>query len=102
MKVFHKLADIPPDFGPTIVTVGNFDGVHRAHRAVLEEIVRRAQAAHARSVVVTFEPDPGEAAPARDHRRRRGFPAPLHARPLADDAPPVRPRYSQAAPARAR
>jgi len=58
MLIFHKLADIPCDFGPTIVTVGNFDGVHRAHRAVLEEIVRRAQATHARSVVVTFEPHP--------------------------------------------
>jgi riboflavin kinase/FMN adenylyltransferase len=58
MKVFHKLADIPSDFGPTIVTVGNFDGVHRAHRLVLDEIVRRAKAAGGHSVVVTFEPHP--------------------------------------------
>jgi len=58
MKVFHKLADIPTDFGPTFVSVGNFDGVHRAHRAVLEEIVRRAKDAKGYSVVVTFEPHP--------------------------------------------
>ncbi|MGA9356275.1 MAG: bifunctional riboflavin kinase/FAD synthetase [Terriglobales bacterium] len=58
MKVFHQLADIPPDFGPSIVSVGNFDGVHRAHRAVIDEIVRRARAASASSVVVTFEPHP--------------------------------------------
>jgi riboflavin kinase/FMN adenylyltransferase len=58
MQVFHKLDDIPHDFGPSIASVGNFDGVHRAHRAVVDEIVRRAQAADARSVVVTFEPHP--------------------------------------------
>ncbi|MFZ3342001.1 MAG: bifunctional riboflavin kinase/FAD synthetase [Terriglobales bacterium] len=58
MKVFHKLADIPADFGPSIVSVGNFDGIHRAHRAVIDEIVRRARAAGAVSVVITFDPHP--------------------------------------------
>jgi riboflavin kinase/FMN adenylyltransferase len=58
MQTFDKLDDIPRDFGPAIVSVGNFDGVHRAHRAVLDEIVCRAKAAHAQSVVVTFEPHP--------------------------------------------
>ena len=58
MNVFHKLEDVPRDFGPSIVSVGNFDGVHRAHRAVLDEIVRRAHAAKAVSIAVTFEPHP--------------------------------------------
>ena len=58
MLIFHKLDDVPRDFGPAIVSVGNFDGVHRAHRAVLDEIVRRARAAKAMSVAVTFEPHP--------------------------------------------
>ena len=58
MRTFHKLDDIPRDFGPAIVSVGNFDGVHRAHRHVLDEIVRRAKAGSAQSVVVTFEPHP--------------------------------------------
>lgn len=58
MKIFHHLADIPHDLGPTIVSVGNFDGVHRAHRAVVDEIVRRARAANAASMVVTFDPHP--------------------------------------------
>src|ERR1700722_7983404 len=56
--IFHKLDDVPRDFGPALVTVGNFDGVHRAHRSVLDEIVRRAKTASAQSVVVTFEPHP--------------------------------------------
>jgi len=58
MLTFHKFADIPADFGPAFVSVGNFDGVHRAHRLVIDEIIRRAQAAKGRSVLVTFEPHP--------------------------------------------
>jgi riboflavin kinase/FMN adenylyltransferase len=58
MQLFHKLADIPPDFGRTVVSVGNFDGVHRAHARVLCEIVRRAREIGAESVAVTFEPHP--------------------------------------------
>src|ERR1700723_438884 len=58
MKVFHQLDDIPRDFGPAIVSVGNFDGVHRAHRHVIDEIVRRSKAADGQSVVVTFDPHP--------------------------------------------
>jgi riboflavin kinase/FMN adenylyltransferase len=41
-----------------VVTVGTFDGVHLGHRAVLEEIARRARATGRASVVVTFEPHP--------------------------------------------
>jgi riboflavin kinase / FMN adenylyltransferase len=58
MRIFHQLAEIPEDFGPSIVSVGNFDGIHRAHRAVIDEIVGRARAAGAVSVVVTFDPHP--------------------------------------------
>ena len=58
MQVFHKLEDVPADFGPTIVSVGNFDGVHRAHQAVLRDIAERARQQNAQSVAVTFEPHP--------------------------------------------
>src|SRR5271154_5694260 len=58
MLIFHHLDDVPRDFGPTFVSVGNFDGVHRAHRHVIDEIVRRAKLANAHSVIVTFEPHP--------------------------------------------
>src|SRR5712671_990745 len=58
MQIFHKLDDIPADFGPTLVSVGNFDGVHRAHAHVLQEIVTRARRQGAKAVAVTFEPHP--------------------------------------------
>jgi len=59
MQVFHKLEDVPADFGPSLVSVGNFDGVHRAHACVLGEIVRRARQNGSKAVAVTFEPHPG-------------------------------------------
>jgi riboflavin kinase/FMN adenylyltransferase len=59
MQVFHKLEDVPAAFGLSLVTVGNFDGVHRAHAHVLGEIVQRARASGAQAVAVTFEPHPG-------------------------------------------
>jgi riboflavin kinase/FMN adenylyltransferase len=49
---------IPADGRGSVVTVGTFDGVHRGHQSVLEEIRRRAAAAHGRSVLVTFDPHP--------------------------------------------
>jgi riboflavin kinase/FMN adenylyltransferase len=58
MRVFHQLADVPPDFGPTLVSVGNFDGLHRAHAHVLKNIVERAKYQGAKAVAVTFEPHP--------------------------------------------
>ncbi len=58
MQVFRKLEDVPADFGPTMVTVGNFDGLHRAHAHVLREIVSRARSGGGKAVAVTFEPHP--------------------------------------------
>jgi len=43
MKTYYKLEDVPPSTSATVVSVGNFDGVHRAHQHVIGEIVRRAR-----------------------------------------------------------
>src|ERR1035441_3546175 len=75
MRTFHKLDDVPRDFGPALLSVGNFDGVHRAHRHVLDEIVRRAKAGDAQSVAVTFEPHPARIL-RPDHNLKLLTPAP--------------------------
>lgn len=49
---------LPPEPGGSVVTVGTFDGVHRGHWAVLQEIGRRARATGRRAVLVTFHPHP--------------------------------------------
>jgi riboflavin kinase / FMN adenylyltransferase len=58
MLIFHKLEEVPAGFGPTIVSIGNFDGVHCAHRHVLNEIVSRARQQGAKAMAVSFEPHP--------------------------------------------
>ena len=58
MQVFHKLDDVPADFGPTVVSIGNFDGVHKAHARVLHDIVSRARQQTMKAVALTFEPHP--------------------------------------------
>ncbi len=58
MLVWRSLDDIDADFGPSVVTVGNFDGVHLGHRFVLDR-AREVAASHGVPVVaVTFDPHP--------------------------------------------
>ena len=61
--------------GRCALTIGNFDGVHRGHRALVDRVIARAREANLTSCVLTFEPHPreffaGEAAPARITRLR--------------------------------
>ncbi|MBB5341817.1 riboflavin biosynthesis protein RibF [Tunturiibacter gelidoferens] len=58
MQIFRQLADIPADFGPSIATIGNFDGVHRGHQWVIAEVVAQARAENVRSIAITFDPHP--------------------------------------------
>ena len=59
MTIFQDgVSGLSRDDRPVIATVGTFDGVHRGHWRVLEEIGVRAEAREGRSVLVTFEPHP--------------------------------------------
>jgi riboflavin kinase / FMN adenylyltransferase len=58
MQIFRKLEDLPQHFDRSVVSVGNFDGVHRAHRRVISNMVQRAHELKAKAVVVTFDPHP--------------------------------------------
>jgi riboflavin kinase/FMN adenylyltransferase len=63
MQIFHNpanagLPDLPADYPSTVVSVGNYDGVHLGHRFLLARVVERAHALRARSLAVTFEPHP--------------------------------------------
>ncbi len=46
--------------GECAVTIGNFDGVHRGHQAVLSILINQARARGLRPCVITFEPHPRE------------------------------------------
>jgi len=43
---------------PCVITIGNFDGVHLGHQALLTEVKKRAHDLKLESAVITFEPNP--------------------------------------------
>ena len=64
MQVFHSLEELATHPQPSVVTIGNFDGVHRGHRMVIDAVIARASELSAagtqpaRSIAVTFDPHP--------------------------------------------
>jgi riboflavin kinase/FMN adenylyltransferase len=52
----ETLLAIPQE--PHVVTIGNFDGLHRGHQYLLSQVVERARSIGVRSLVITFEPHP--------------------------------------------
>ncbi|TWE12297.1 bifunctional riboflavin kinase/FAD synthetase [Rudaeicoccus suwonensis] len=58
MLRLSSVSDLPADFGETVVTIGNFDGVHRGHAALLDAVVQQGHSTGLKSVAVTFEPHP--------------------------------------------
>ena len=56
IPVFRSAAEIPSGFGPTVASVGNFDGVHCGHREILSAVVGEARQTGARAVAITFDP----------------------------------------------
>jgi riboflavin kinase/FMN adenylyltransferase len=58
MKIFRSLAELPADFGPIVATIGNFDGVHRGHRWVIDQVAARARSLGMPAVALTFDPHP--------------------------------------------
>src|SRR5579872_2184361 len=58
MRLFRSLDEIPADFGPCALTIGNFDGVHCGHRHILRRVVEVARARGWKSAALTFDPHP--------------------------------------------
>lgn len=57
MKLLRTLPE-PGSFANTIVTIGNFDGVHLGHREIFRRVVTKADECRGLATVVTFEPHP--------------------------------------------
>jgi len=69
VKLFRDLDDLPEECRGGAVAIGNFDGVHVGHAAIVRRLVARARQARGPAVVLTFDPPPA--------RLLRGDQAPL-------------------------
>ena len=58
MRIIRHLSQLTPPHGGTVVTIGNFDGVHLGHREIFRRVVGTARACQAGATVITFEPHP--------------------------------------------
>jgi len=58
MAVFRSLAEVPSGFGPSVASIGNFDGVHLGHQEILSAVVREARSLGLQAVAITFDPHP--------------------------------------------
>jgi riboflavin kinase / FMN adenylyltransferase len=70
MRIFRNINPISPPYAGCVATIGNFDGMHLGHQALLTELKNKAKTAGLPACVVLFEPQPkeyflGEKAPAR-------------------------------------
>jgi riboflavin kinase/FMN adenylyltransferase len=69
MKIYREIKDFKRELKRPILTIGNFDGVHLGHQAILKKIVSRSKETGGSSVVLTFEPHPVKViAPHKDIR----------------------------------
>lgn len=58
MNLITDLAAISQPFPRAVVTIGNFDGVHKGHQALFHQVIEKAEALKGTSVAITFEPHP--------------------------------------------
>jgi riboflavin kinase/FMN adenylyltransferase len=58
MQIFQGVEELPPDWGPSVVSIGNFDGVHLGHQKLLRQAVLEGQTRQLPVVVFTFYPHP--------------------------------------------
>jgi riboflavin kinase/FMN adenylyltransferase len=58
MNIIYDLKDLQGPLKNPVLTIGNFDGVHKGHIALFEKVKERARAIGGQSAVMTFEPHP--------------------------------------------
>ena len=60
MKVLHGISDVPAGARGAVLAIGNFDGVHRGHQALLRAAMDEARTLGAPAGAMLFEPHPRE------------------------------------------
>ncbi len=60
MRFFRHVTAVPESLHPSAVAIGNFDGVHRGHQVVIQQLVEQAGRRGITPLVMVFEPQPQE------------------------------------------
>jgi riboflavin kinase/FMN adenylyltransferase len=58
VEIFRGISELNRTFKSPVLTLGNFDGVHLGHQAILDLVIARARALGGESILYTFEPHP--------------------------------------------
>ncbi|MBK9321466.1 MAG: bifunctional riboflavin kinase/FAD synthetase [Bdellovibrionaceae bacterium] len=58
MQIFQGVEDLPPDWGSSVVSIGNFDGIHLGHQNLLKQALAEGEVGRLPVVVMTFNPHP--------------------------------------------
>ncbi len=72
MKLLRGLHNLPANPTPCVATIGNFDGLHLGHQAILTQVRELAQKAQITSMAISFEPTPTEFFSAKNHSPSTG------------------------------
>jgi len=58
MKIWNDVNQLPTERSPVVASIGNYDGVHLGHQAILNRVVTTARAKDLPSLLITFDPHP--------------------------------------------
>lgn len=67
MKIIERLEDIEVPFNQAVLTIGNFDGVHIGHQALLHTVIEKAHAIGGTAATMTFDPHPMRVLAKKEH-----------------------------------
>ena len=60
MRIYRSLEELPASLLRTVLTVGNFDGIHLGHQRIIAHVVNRSRQVAATALAVTFDPHPAK------------------------------------------
>ena len=60
MKIIRHVENLPERVCGSVITIGNFDGLHLGHQNILDEVSKYSKVFELKSILVTFQPYPEE------------------------------------------
>jgi len=58
MEIIRGLEELEKSYPNTVITIGNFDGLHLGHQKIIQTVIRKSEEIYGTSMVVTFDPHP--------------------------------------------